>query len=266
MTARPRSKPRGAARPEGGTAVRSVRRALAILRAFRLTDRSLALGEIARRAALDKATAWRLLATLIEEGLVEQNPETKSYALGLGVLELAAGLRPGEDLRQRAQPVLAGIAQATGATAFLGVTHDGAALCIGRVDGGEAIQIRAWSIGGRLPLHCGAGPRVLMAHRPEPELRRLLARPLEALTPFSPTEPASLAKALARIRDRGWELAVDDVVEGISGVGVPVRDRSGAVIAAISISGLHRHILDKDRPRHLAVLREKAQELERSLG
>ena len=150
---------------EPAAPVRSVRRALAILRAFRLSDRSLALGEIARRARLDKATARRLLMTLMAERLVEQDADTKGYSLGLGVLELAAGLTPCDDLRQRAQPLLAAIAEDTGATAFLGVVHDGAALCIGRVDGDEAIQIRAWSVGGRMPLNCGAGPRVLMAYR-----------------------------------------------------------------------------------------------------
>jgi len=161
---------------EAASPVRSVRRALAILRAFRLSDRSLALGEIARRARLDKATARRLLVTLMTERLVEQNPDTKAYSLGLGVLELAAGLTPCDDLRQRAQPLLAAIAEDTGATAFLGVAHDDAALCIGRVDGDEAIQIRAWSIGGKMPLNCGAGPRVLMAWRPAAELARLLRR------------------------------------------------------------------------------------------
>jgi DNA-binding IclR family transcriptional regulator len=250
---------------ESAAPVRSVRRALAILRAFRLSDRSLALGEIARRARLDKATARRLLMTLMAERLVEQDADTKGYSLGLGVLELAAGLTPCDDLRQRAQPVLAAIAENTGATVFLGVVHDGAALCIGRVDGGEAIQIRAWSVGGRMPLNCGAGPRVLMAYRPAAELARILARPLEALTPFTPADAADLSATLARIRQRGWELGVNDVVEGISSVGLPVHDRSGTVIAAISISGLHVHILADDRPRHLSILQSKVRELEQRL-
>jgi len=251
---------------EEAGAVRSVRRALSILRAFRLADRALPLGEIARRTSLDKATARRLLMTLMREGLVEQNAETKSYALGLGVLELGAGLQPCADLRQRAQPVLAAIAEATGVAAFLGVVHDDAALCIGRVDGGRAIQVRNWSIGGRLPLHCGAGPRVLMAWQPEAEVQRLLARPLEAMTPLTPVEPGRLAEILTRIRERGWELAIDDIVEGISGLGLPVRDGEGAVIAAVSISGLHRDIRDGDRPRHLDILQSKVRDLERAIG
>jgi DNA-binding IclR family transcriptional regulator len=266
---KPLRKIRSARRPDEGTpdgSVRAVRRAFAILRAFRLTDRSLALGEIAHRAALDKGTTRRLLMTLMREHLIDQNAETKNYSLSLGVLELGAGLTPCDDLRQRAQPVLAAIAEATGATAFLGVFHDDAALCIGRVDGGQAIQIRSWSIGGRIPLHCGAGPRVLMAHRPESERRRLLARPLETLTPFSPCDPQTLAAILAQIRSRGWELGVNDVVEGLTSLGVPVRDRAGAVIGAVSISGLHAHIVEGNRPRHLAILQRKMQELANAVG
>ena len=69
-----------------------------------------------------------------------------------------------------------------------------------------------------------------------------------------------------RIRERGWELGVNDVVEGICSVGIPVRDRGGTVIAAISISGLPAHILVDDKPRHLAILQRRARELELRLG
>jgi DNA-binding IclR family transcriptional regulator len=245
--------------------VRTVGRAFGILRAFTADSPSLALGEISRRAGLDKGTARRLLMTLMGERLIEQNAETRNYSLSLGVLELAAGLRPRDDVRQRAEPMLAAIARTTGATAFLGVVHDDGALCVARVDGDEAIQVRFWSIGGRMPLHCGAGPRVLMAHLPKDALRRHLERPLDALTPTSPRDPSTLMKLLARVQRRGWEIAADDIVEGIASVGVPVRNRVGAVHAAISISGLRARILDRGRPRHLEILLEKAHELERVL-
>jgi DNA-binding IclR family transcriptional regulator len=251
-------------RPSDGS-VRAVRRALAVLRSFTIGDRALALGEIAERAGLDKGTTRRLLITLMAERLIEQDAATKGYSLGLGVLELASGLTPCDDLRQRAQPVLASIAEATEATAFLGVVHDGTALCIGRVDGGQEIQIRSWSVGGRIPLSCGAGPRVLLAFRPATEIAAELARPLPALTPRTPTDPAVLARALEAIRTRGWEIGVDDVVEGIGSLGLPVRDPEGRVIAAVSISGLRPHIVAGRRPRHLEILQAKVAELERRL-
>jgi Transcriptional regulator len=105
-----------------------------------------------------------------------------------------------------------------------------------------------------------------MAHRPESEQQRLLAQPLEALTPFSPCDPEALTGILTGIRSRGWELGINDVVEGLTSLGVPVHDRTGAVIGAVSISGLHAHIVDGDRPRHLAILQRKMQELANAVG
>ena len=55
-------------------------------------------------------------------------------------------------------------------------------------------------------------------------------------------------------------------MEGLTSLGVPVRDRAGAVIGAVSISGLHAHIVDGNRPRHLAILQRKMQELANAVG
>jgi DNA-binding IclR family transcriptional regulator len=254
-----------AAPSEDRATIRTVRRALAVLRAFRSTDRELPLGEIALRAQLDKGTTHRLLRTLIVERLVEQQETGMTYSLGIGVLELAAGLTREGDLRQRAQPVLAALAESTETTAFLGIVHDDHALCIGRVDGGLAIQIRSWSVGGRLPLHGGAGPRVLMANMPAADRERLLAGRLEALTSRTPRDPAALRDRLETIRARGWDIGVDEIIEGIASVAVPVRDRNGAVIATISISGLTPHMMDDGEPRHLAELQARVRKLEAGL-
>ncbi len=245
--------------------VRSVRRAFAILRAFTAADRALPLSGIASRAGLDRGTARRLLRTLMAERLIEQDAADRFYSLGVGVLELAAGVTPCDDLRQLAQPVLATIAAATGATAFLGIVHDQAALCIARADGGHAVQVRAWSVGGRLPLHCGAAPRVLLAHLPPSRQARLLARPLAALTPHTPTEHAALRDRLDAIRSRGWDLGIDDVVEGIVSLAMPVREPSGAVIAAISIAGLPPHMLLGGVPRHLGDMQQGVRALQARL-
>ncbi|HEX4764830.1 MAG TPA: IclR family transcriptional regulator [Lichenihabitans sp.] len=255
-----------ASQPEDGTTIRTVRRALSILRAFRSTDRDLPLGEIASRARLDKGTTHRLLRTLMVEGLVEQQEAGMTYSLGIGVLELAAGLTREGDLRQRAQPVLAALAQATETTAFLGIVHDHHAMCIGRVDGGLAIQIRSWSIGGRLPLHGGAGPRVLLANLPAIERARLLSGKLEALTSRTPTDPVDLDRRLQAIRERGWDFGINEIIEGIASVAVPLHGRTGAVVATISISGLNAHMIEDGQPRHLPILQAMTSKLEAGLA
>jgi DNA-binding IclR family transcriptional regulator len=138
-------------------------------------------------------------------------------------------------------------------------------LCIGRVDGGLDIQIRSWSIGGRLPLNGGAGPRVLLANLPEAERARLLAEPLEALTRKTPTDPVKLDRRLKTIRERGWEVAIDELIEGIASVAVPVRGPGGSVIATISISGLNAHMIEDGEPRHLSELLATTRKLEAGL-
>jgi DNA-binding IclR family transcriptional regulator len=255
-----------ASQPEDGTTIRTVRRALAILRAFRSSDRELPLGEIALRAQLDKGTTHRLLRTLIVERLVEQQEAGMTYSLSIGVLELAAGLTREGDLRQRAQPILAALAEATGTTAFLGIVHDNQALCIGRVDGGLAIQIRSWSVGGRLPLHGGAGPRVLLANLPAAERTRLLSGKLEALTRRTPTDPAELRARLETIRERGWDIGINEIIEGITSVAVPVHGHDRSVIATISISGLNPHMIEDGQSRHLQELQTRVRKLEAGLA
>lgn len=238
--------------------VRSIVRAVALLRAFTAERPHLPLGELAQRTQLDKATARRILLTLCGLGLVVQDSVSGFYALGPGMLELSAAVPALGDLRQAAAPVLARLAQATGTTAFLSVLRDDQAVCVERFHGNQPIQVSWWQVGGALPIHCGAGPRVLLAFLPDADSDTLLARPLASLTPASRTDAGAVRAALGRIRRRGFELAVDDVALGLAALGVPVRNRSGAVVAALSLGGLTPHIAPRGKPRFLAEALEAA--------
>ena len=247
------------------SSVRSVRRALAILRAFGPSDRGLALGDIARRADLDKATARRLLRTLMAEGVMHQDAAGKAYGLALGALTLAAGPTPADPLRRRAQPILAALARATGATAFVAVPYEGEALCI-EVAMGEPVPACPVAVGGRVKLHACAGPRVLMAFLPLEARMALLAGPLPALTAATPTDPFLLSSTLDTIRQRGWEAGSGEVVPGIASVAVPVRASRGDVVAVLGLAGPDAEILAGGQPRHLDLLLSKAEDLGRRIG
>jgi DNA-binding IclR family transcriptional regulator len=232
-----------------------------VLRAFSPRDPVLPLAAVAARADLDKATARRLLLTLREAGLVQQDALTRHYSLSLGLLELGAAVPDSRDLREQARVVLSELATRTGTTAYLGVPREGTALCLERVDGNHPVQIRAWSVGSRLPFNCGAGPRVLLAHRPPAEIEVVLQRGLRALTARSQVDPVALRRELARIRRRGWALAIDDVTVGLAAIGAPVKNGGGDVIAAISLAGLTQHLLVRRHPRFLKPLLLAAREL-----
>ena len=249
-----------ASSPRPQTTVRAVSRAVAVLRAFTPARPRLSLAETAQAADLDKGTTRRLLLTLIEEGLVRQDPASQRYALTLRVIELAGAVETG-GLREEARPVMARLAAATGATVFLSVPDRPGALCLERVHGHDPVRVQWWGVGSHLPWNCGAGPRLLLAYMAPEEATAALRQP-RALTPHSETDVARLRQRLPAIRERGFEVTLDDVAVGLAALAVPVRDAGDRTVAALSLGGLRGALLDGDgAPRWLAALRAAAAEI-----
>jgi len=255
----------GSRKPKG-TGVRSVLRAIAVLRAFRVSQPEMSLSQIAAAAEIDKGTARRLLLTLREAGLVTQNPQTQLYALGLAMIDLGAAVPEASDLRTTVRPVLATLARNVGGTAFLSIYQSGTALCLERLHDDRSIEVRWWTVGGNLPLNCGGAPKLLLAYQSEREIAAVLSRPLHALTPKSITDPERLRRRLARIRRQGWEIAIDDVALGLTAIAAPLLDASGRFHGAISISSLTPHIAaDNGRQRYLDLVLDAARQLTPSI-
>ncbi|MBL0932579.1 MAG: IclR family transcriptional regulator [Alphaproteobacteria bacterium] len=239
--------------------MRAVSRILAILRALGPRTPQLSLTEIAERAHLDLGTTRRMLAALAAEGMIARDPHTKLYRLDLGLLELAGGVVEYDDLRAQAQAAVDAVARETGATSFFGVYRDGEALCFARAEGAAIVLLRWWTLGGRMPLNCGAAPRTLLAHQSQSEIDRVLAGPMIGLTPRSEKSPARLRRELVAIRRQGYAHAVDDVVLGVAGLAVPVLDRKGKLRGALAIAGLTPHFASSARKELLATLRRHAE-------
>lgn len=236
---------------------------MAILRAFGPAASRLSLAELTRRTGFDKNTTRRLLQTLAMAEFIEFDDDTKTYALGLGILLLVPGVRFGKDLRDIAAPILARLAERTGATAFIWTHFRGFALCLDRVKGPDLHIDTPWSaIGTRISLNCAGGPRVLLAFLPPEDRARVLGGPLPRHTVHTVVDPDALEAAAAVIRQRGWEFAVDDYTLGLSGLGAPVFDHAGALAASISITTLTPQFAIQDgRPRHLPRVLEAAAEI-----
>lgn len=235
------------------------------MRAFSARQPERSLTEIAARAKLDLGTTRRILAALAAEGVIAHDATSRLYRLDLGVLELAGAVAEGGDLRAHAQTAVETIARETGNTAFFGVHRDGEALCFARADGGTVVLLRWWTLGGRMPLHCGAAPKVLLAHLPPTDIEAVLAGSLTAFTARGEASPPVLRKELARIRRQGFAHAADDIVLGVAGLAVPVHGRDGAVRGALSIAGLTPQFSPAIRQELLATLREQAERL-RAIG
>jgi IclR family transcriptional regulator, KDG regulon repressor len=240
--------------------VRAVSRALAILRTFE-GGQALSLGEVASAANLDKGTARRLLLTLIEARFVTQEPQTQRYSLGSAIRALAATVPEDAGLRSVAKPVLVTLAAELHMTVFLSVYRNGHAICLERFHDQQGMEVRWWQVGGTLPLNCGGAPKLMLAFQPDDEIERVLAQPLVALTPKSIVDANVLRARLSRIKKQGYCFAIDDVALGLAALAVPILDREGELLCAISMGGLTPQMSLRGRPIQLARLRAAAEEI-----
>lgn len=247
------------------TNVRAVVRACSILQSF--AEKNLqTLAEVSQATGLDKGTTRRLLVTLMSCGFVVQDPVSQRYGLGLAVRRIAANVSEDFGLRAVAVPLLTELAAELHITAFLSVFQDGAALALERIHDMRGMEVRWWSVGGNLPLNVGGAPKVLLAYQPPEVIEVALSRPLEAMTPASINDPDELRERLQLIRERGWELAIDDVALGLATIAVPILDRDHKLICAISIAGLTPQMVVRGKPRELERMLGIARRIEQQLG
>ncbi|HEV7438119.1 MAG TPA: IclR family transcriptional regulator [Methylobacterium sp.] len=255
-----------AAKP-GVPLVRALDRGVALLKAFTAEKPRRTLTELAQSTALDKGTARRLLHTLALCGLVTHDERTGLYALTIGVLELGAAVETGRALHEVAAPYLAEIAEKTRATTFLWVHHEGSALCVGRVRApAPSVEVPWSTIGTRIPLNCGAGPRTLLAFLSAQEREAILARPLPRRTPATQTDPDQLRAEVTRIRAQGWEFAADDFVMGLCALGAPIFEPGGTLAGSVSITTLTGQIAQDEAAAHLGPILKAAAEIRAKLG
>jgi DNA-binding IclR family transcriptional regulator len=213
-----------------------------------------------------RSSVYRLLASLQGLGLVEPGFRRGTYRLGLKIFQLGSTVLARFDERQGALPVMERIHEETGETVFLCIRRDYEAVCIERLDG-RRVQSLALRLGGTLPLHAGAAPRVLLAFEPQELWEEYLGHgALKAFTPGTPVRRQELFDLLQETRTRGYAISDEDVTLGIAAVGAPIFNHEGSVRAALSISGVKPAILDNHAEAMTALVVEGAREVSRSLG
>lgn len=243
----------------------TVRNAARLLKAFLTREESIGVSELARRLDLGKSGVHRLLATLVAEGLVEQDPRTGGYRLGIVVFELGEAVKVHMDLHAAAGPVLAHLRDQTGESSQIGVLDGDEVVYVDRLESAHSLRLFT-ETGRRVPAHCTSSGKVLLAHLPEPEREAFLARPLARLTPHTVIDPAVLRAELASVRARGWAEAVDEREIGVASIAAPIRDIHGDVVAAVSIGAPAARFDTVPRRRFARDLVEAGEAVGRRLG
>jgi DNA-binding IclR family transcriptional regulator len=220
--------------PSGG--VQSVDRAISVLEI--LAQRGEAgVSEVAAEIDVHKSTAFRLLGALEARGLVEQAGERGKYRLGFGIVRLAGAVTGRLDITQQGRAVCERLAEEIGETVNIAVMQEQYAINLYQVRGPAAVAAHNW-VGELTPLHATSSGKVLLAYLSPMERSELLAEAgLKKVTPHTITAKAKLEKNLAEARERGYAWTLEELEIGLHAMAVPVADRGGRVIAALSASG-----------------------------
>jgi DNA-binding IclR family transcriptional regulator len=210
--------------------VQSADRALAILGSFGSDRRSVRVSELASELAVHKSTVSRLLTALERRGFVRRDGER--FVPGLEIVRIARLVSSEEALAAAATPVLQRLAAATGEATVLGIRRGNQAYFVHQVQGDHILGVVDDWAGRSTPLHVSAIGKAILAFGSEPH-----EGPLPPFTAHTITDPAAFERELRRTRLRGYAILRDELEYGLTAVGAPVFDETGACVAGISVSG-----------------------------
>jgi DNA-binding IclR family transcriptional regulator len=223
--------------------VQSVQRAAALLEGIAGAPQPLTAPELAERCGLNRSTAWRILATLEEEGLVDRDPATNRYSIGYSLTRLASAA--GDSLPRRARPHLEELSHRTGETVSLAVPRR---LQLVYVEQVQAPHVMAadW-LGRAVPLHATSTGKALLAFLPPEELDTAFTQSLPQFTDRTITDPAELRAELDRVRRRGYAVSRGELETALWGASAPVLDRRNRPLAVASVWGAEGRLRTRSR-------------------
>lgn len=221
--------------------------------------------ELAEATGNTKSLTFRLLHTLEQRGMVRKDAERRTYTLGYRALLLGDQSRRQSRLVSTAEPILAELSATTRENALLLVREDLHSICIAMHASPEPLRIFA-AVGRLGPLHAGGGPKVLLAWAPQDVRERVISGALETFTDQSISDAEMLEARLQGIREAGHAISVSELDPNIFSIAAPVRDHSGAVIAALSINGPTARLNDQIQEDAARAVVSSADRLSRMLG
>lgn len=228
--------------------LQSLENAFRVIELFRENEEQ-GVSQISRELSMAKSTAYRLLATMEKWGYVKKNEETDRYRLGVQFAVWGSLVQSRNEIVKLAHPHLARLSRSINEIVFLGVLEDDFFVrYLDRLMTSSALSSFGSPIGNRMPAYTTACGKALLAHLPPERLVHYMdGAHFERLTATTITSKTALTKELQTIRRRGFSEDNEESELGLSCFAVPVRERGGQALAAISISGpTGRVLVDKD--------------------
>ncbi len=243
----------------------SVAMAVRLLKCFSEGEAEIGVTTLSRRLGVAKSTVYRLASTLVSEGLLEQNPETERYRLGMSLFGLGALVRQRMNVATDARPFLFHLREATGETVHLAILEGAEIVFVLNLESNQAIRMRA-DLGARKPAFCTAEGRAMLAFQSPEIVDDLLGDVLVPRTPKTITDPRAIRKALETIRQTGFATEDEQSELGMRSVAAPIRNANGRVIAAIGLAGPIQRISNEALASFAPLVADAARTISARLG
>lgn len=220
----------------------------------------LSVDEIAKAVGEPVSSTYRLLSNLRIMGWVDEGPQRGLYRLGLEFLRIGTHVEELRNLQGEALPWLQQLNQSTHLTTFLCVRRSDEAVCVGRFEG-RNVRSLVLTLGGSLPLDCGAAANALLSHLPKVEQEGVLER--LGYRSNTPEYEHKIAE-LSSYSEQGLAISDEHVTAGIGAIGAPIFNFRCETVASIAVSGLRSAVIQDPNVRN--ELKFTALEISRALG
>ncbi len=245
--------------------MRTVEKALKLLDHFDDTRPEIGLSDLARLAAIDKATVLRMLGDMAAAGLVEQDPQSRLWRLGVGLLRLARLREARFPVTRVLTPILEKLAEDTGETSHAALFSGHDLSNVGVVESSRSTRVHI-EPGLRLPLHATASGVAFTAFARADLVTQALKRPLVGITATTPTTRAAFAALVDAAQARGYATADQTFEAEVYGIAMPLFGPDGFAIGALDVASPASRVTPAHEAAIVAALGPAAQTATQGLG
>ena len=243
----------------------SVVKAVAILRSFSQNTPARGVTEIGEDLGITRSVTQKLVLTLRDVGLLEQETDSRKYRVSPRVMEIAGPFLRTSPLTREGTASVQALVRKTGMTCALGILDEADVLYLVSIEAQASVKANSLA-GERSPLHCTASGKCLLAFTDQDTTERVLRSiQLKPFTQQTITDLDELTRELEGIRARGYAENNEERVVGLCGVAVPVLDDAGTAIAALSVGIPKASVTAQHYVRIVDFAKAAGEELSRAL-
>lgn len=240
----------------------SLSKGLELLIKLKELSRPLGLSEAARLLGFNKATTFRVLATLERYGFVERDNSRRNYKIGVNAFFVGAGYL-NVDKRSKIRSMMRNLVSESGHTVTMAVLDGTSVIFVERLDGTSRVRVTV-EVGSRVPAYASASGKVLLAQLGEIEVRRRFrTEKLKRLTSTTITSLDRFLSELSVVRTRGFATSNEECTKGLSAISVSLRNQEGSCVAALTVAFPSGSLTKKEQMVLGHKIRSAATEIEK---